>query len=30
MTKPLLHFSHANSYLARTYRQLFAALGQRL
>jgi pimeloyl-ACP methyl ester carboxylesterase len=28
MTKPLLHFSHANSYPAGTYRQLFAALGQ--
>jgi pimeloyl-ACP methyl ester carboxylesterase len=26
MTKPLLHFSHANSYPAGTYRQLFAAL----
>jgi pimeloyl-ACP methyl ester carboxylesterase len=29
MTKPLLHFSHANSYPAGTYRQLFEALGQR-
>jgi pimeloyl-ACP methyl ester carboxylesterase len=28
MTKPLLHFSHANSYPAGTYRQLFALLGQ--
>jgi pimeloyl-ACP methyl ester carboxylesterase len=28
MTKPLLHFSHANSYPAGTYRQLFAALEQ--
>jgi pimeloyl-ACP methyl ester carboxylesterase len=28
MTKPLLHFSHANSYPAGTYRQLFAELGQ--
>lgn len=27
MTKPLLHFSHANSYPAGTYRQLFEALG---
>jgi pimeloyl-ACP methyl ester carboxylesterase len=27
MTKPLLHFSHANSYPAGTYRQLFALLG---
>jgi pimeloyl-ACP methyl ester carboxylesterase len=26
MTKPLLHFSHANSYPAGTYRQLFALL----
>ncbi|GAB3421308.1 alpha/beta hydrolase [Massilia agilis] len=26
MTKPLLHFSHANSYPAGTYRQLFDAL----
>jgi pimeloyl-ACP methyl ester carboxylesterase len=26
MTKPLLHFSHANSYPAGTYRQLFAML----
>lgn len=28
MTKPLLHFSHANSYPAGTYRQLFEALGE--
>jgi pimeloyl-ACP methyl ester carboxylesterase len=28
MTKPLLHFSHANSYPAGTYRQLFEALRQ--
>ncbi|MGZ5199748.1 MAG: alpha/beta fold hydrolase [Telluria sp.] len=27
MTKPLLHFSHANSYPAGTYRQLFGILG---
>jgi pimeloyl-ACP methyl ester carboxylesterase len=28
MTKPLLHFSHANSYPAGTYRRLFDALEQ--
>jgi pimeloyl-ACP methyl ester carboxylesterase len=28
MTKPLLHFSHANSYTAGTYRRLFEALGR--
>jgi pimeloyl-ACP methyl ester carboxylesterase len=28
MTKPLLHFSHANSYPAGTYRRLFEALGR--
>ncbi|MFL6674209.1 MAG: alpha/beta fold hydrolase [Massilia sp.] len=27
MTKPLLHFTHGNSYPAGTYRQLFDALG---
>ena len=28
MTKPLLHFSHANSYPAGSYRQLFQLLGE--
>jgi pimeloyl-ACP methyl ester carboxylesterase len=28
MTKPLLHFAHANSYPAGTYRQFFEILGQ--
>jgi pimeloyl-ACP methyl ester carboxylesterase len=28
MTKPLLHFAHANSYPAGTYRQFFELLGQ--
>lgn len=28
MTKPLLHFAHANSYPAGTYRQFFAHLGK--
>jgi pimeloyl-ACP methyl ester carboxylesterase len=28
MTKPLLHFSHGNSFPAGTYRQLFQALGR--